>query len=73
MYYSEETIAAVATPAGHGGVGIIRVSGPKAGEAEKMITGKHTTPRFASYTDFRDICGNKIDEGLVIYFKEPHS
>ena len=73
MYYSEETIAAVATPAGHGGVGIIRVSGPKAGEAEKMITGKHTTPRFASYTDFRDSCGNKIDEGLVIYFKEPHS
>ena len=73
MYYSEETIAAVATPAGHGGVGIIRVSGPKAGESEKIITGKHTTPRFASYTDFRDSSGNKIDEGLVIYFREPHS
>lgn len=73
MYYSEETIAAVTTPAGHGGVGIIRVSGPKAGEAEKIITGKHTTPRFASYTDFRDSSGNKIDKGLVIYFREPHS
>ena len=73
MNSSEETIAAVATPAGHGGVGIIRISGTRAKEVGIKITGKETPPRYASFTNFVDSGNNKIDEGLVIYFKSPHS
>lgn len=68
------TIAAIATPLGRGGVGIIRLSGSKAYAIACALTGKSEfTPRLASFCRFYQADGNVIDEGLVLYFKAPHS
>lgn len=69
-----KTIAAIATPLGRGGVGIIRLSGPKAYQIACQLTGKDDfTPRLASFCRFYDNQGNVLDEGLVLYFKAPYS
>lgn len=71
---SQETIAAIATPPGRGGVGILRLSGPKAYSLALMLNGnKALVPRFASYSPFVNQAGELIDEGLVLFFKAPHS
>lgn len=68
-----ETIAAIATGAGRGGVGVIRLSGKDlAGLAEK-ISGKALMPRVATHAVFRDHAGNPIDNGLVLFFPAPKS
>ena len=68
------TIAAIATPLGRGGVGIIRLSGPKAYDIACQLTGKlQFTPRLASFCRFHQADGTIIDEGLVLYFRAPHS
>ncbi|MGM8871113.1 tRNA uridine-5-carboxymethylaminomethyl(34) synthesis GTPase MnmE [Psychrobacter sp. 2Y5] len=68
------TIAAIATPLGRGGVGIIRLSGAKAYDIACQLTGKTAfTPRLASFCRFYQADGTIIDEGLVLYFKAPHS
>ncbi|ALF60788.1 tRNA uridine-5-carboxymethylaminomethyl(34) synthesis GTPase MnmE [Psychrobacter urativorans] len=68
------TIAAIATPIGRGGVGVIRLSGPKAYAMACQLTGKSAfTPRLASFCRFYQADGTVIDEGLVLYFKGPHS
>jgi len=68
------TIAAIATPLGRGGVGIIRLSGAKAYAIACQLTGKSAfTPRLASFCRFYQADGTVIDEGLVLYFKAPHS
>ena len=67
------TIAAIATPLGRGGVGIIRLSGAKAYDIACQLTGKSSfTPRLASFCRFYQADGTIIDEGLVLYFKAPH-
>ena len=69
-----KTIAAIATPLGRGGVGIIRLSGPKAYQIACQLTGKDDfTPRLASFCRFYDNQRNVLDEGLVLYFKAPYS
>lgn len=69
-----KTIAAIATPLGRGGVGIIRLSGPKAYDIACQLTGKDRfTPRLASFCRFYDDQRNVLDEGLVLYFKAPYS
>jgi len=68
-----DTIAAIATPTGQGGVGIIRVSGPCACEVSKNISGLCPSPRYAHYGVFSDKDKNRIDSGLTIYFKKPYS
>ena len=68
-----ETIAALATPAGRGGVGIIRVSGPYVAKLAHKILGKLPAPRQAVYLPFYDLDGNIIDTGLALYFPHPHS
>lgn len=69
-----KTIAAIATPLGRGGVGIIRLSGPKAYAIACQLTGKESfTPRLASFCRFYDQQNNVLDEGLVLYFKAPYS
>ncbi|MGD8743758.1 MAG: tRNA uridine-5-carboxymethylaminomethyl(34) synthesis GTPase MnmE, partial [Granulosicoccaceae bacterium] len=68
-----ETIAAIATPAGRGGVGIIRVSGPDAASISKQLCGTLPAPRQAVFRRFRDADDAVIDEGLVLYFPAPHS
>ncbi len=68
-----DTIAAIATPSGQGGVGIIRVSGSKAAEIAEKISGLCPVPRYAHYGVFSDREKNVIDSGLTLYFKKPYS
>lgn len=69
-----KTIAAIATPLGRGGVGVIRLSGARAYQMACQLTGKSNfTPRMASFCRFYQANGSVIDEGLVLYFKAPHS
>lgn len=70
---NNETIAAIATPPGMGGVGVIRVSGKDALAVAEKITGKTLKPRFAHYASFRQDDGQVVDQGVVIYFNSPHS
>lgn len=70
---SAETIAAIATPPGRGGVGIVRVSGPNVVHIATQIIKKLPMPRVASVKSFYDLKGNIIDKGLVLYFCAPNS
>jgi tRNA modification GTPase len=67
------TIAAVATPPGRGGIGIVRVSGSATRHIAEGILGKLPKPRHASFADFLDTVGKPIDRGLAIFFPAPHS
>ncbi len=68
------TIAAIATPPGRGGVGVIRLSGPKAYAIAEALIQKPLPPaRFAAFHHFLDADGEIMDEGLVICFPNPHS
>ena len=73
MKTSTDTIAAIATPPGRGGVGIIRVSGKEALRIAERITGKILKPRYATFCDFKNEHNEIIDQGLALYFKAPHS
>jgi tRNA modification GTPase len=68
------TIAAIATPPGRGGVGVVRVSGPRAPEVGRALSGRRSfTPRYCHFATFRDADGQSLDQGLVIHFPAPHS
>ena len=69
----EETIAAVATPPGMGGVGIVRISGSAARTIAQQVLGSCPEPRSAPYRRFRDEQGEVIDEGIALFFSGPHS
>ncbi|GLR64846.1 tRNA uridine-5-carboxymethylaminomethyl(34) synthesis GTPase MnmE [Marinospirillum insulare] len=69
----QDTIAAVATPPGRGGVGIVRVSGSLCLAIAKQLLGRSLSPRHAHYLPFYDAQGEVIDEGLAIYFPGPNS
>lgn len=71
--YSTDTIAAIATPPGRGGVGIVRISGPQTAEIAKILLGNLPKPRHAEYAKFLDHNDETLDEGLAIYFPNPHS
>ena len=73
MMQVSDTIAAVATPPGRGGVGIIRVSGPGVPAIAAQLLGSLPPPRYAGLHRFRNAEGDVIDEGLAIYFPAPHS
>ncbi|MDT4290231.1 tRNA uridine-5-carboxymethylaminomethyl(34) synthesis GTPase MnmE [Methylomonas sp. MO1] len=69
-----DTIAAIATPPGNGGVGVIRISGPSAPGIVQSLTGKNLPkPRYAQYANFLDADGRVIDSGLLLYFAAPAS
>ncbi|MDH5433116.1 MAG: tRNA modification GTPase, partial [Gammaproteobacteria bacterium] len=68
-----DTIVAVATPPGKGGVAIVRLSGDKSHAIAKKILQKDLKPRQASYLPFYDQNNQQIDQGIAIYFKNPHS
>lgn len=70
---SHDTIAAVATPPGRGGVGIIRTSGILSPSIGKHILGLLPQPRRAIYRPFLDSQGCAIDNGIALYFPAPHS
>ncbi|BAN51380.1 tRNA uridine-5-carboxymethylaminomethyl(34) synthesis GTPase MnmE [Metapseudomonas resinovorans] len=68
-----DTIVAVATAQGRGGVGIVRVSGPLAARIAETIGGRVPKPRFAHYGPFLDGAGQTLDEGIALYFPGPNS
>jgi len=65
---SKDTIAAIATPPGNGGVGIIRISGPAVNDIAGHISHKALQPRQAVFASFLDADNNIIDSGLILYF-----
>lgn len=68
-----DTICAIATPPGTGGLGIVRLSGPAVTEIARQLAGRLPPPRQAVLADFRDADGEVIDTGIVLYFAGPHS
>ncbi len=76
MKLDADTIAAVATAPGRGGIGIVRLSGAKAFAIAATISSipeARLQPRLAQYATFRDGSGEAIDEGLVLPFRAPAS
>ncbi|HKK23834.1 MAG TPA: tRNA modification GTPase, partial [Pseudohaliea sp.] len=70
----EDTIAAVATAAGRGGIGILRLSGPGAVAIASALTGRRAfEPRHAHRAALHDAAGQRIDDGLALCFPGPHS
>ncbi|HVO87141.1 MAG TPA: tRNA uridine-5-carboxymethylaminomethyl(34) synthesis GTPase MnmE [Casimicrobiaceae bacterium] len=67
------TIAAIATPPGRGGVGIVRVSGTRIDGLVQALVGRVPRARVATACTFRDAAGAPIDSGLAIYFAAPQS
>lgn len=68
-----DTIAAIATAPGRGGVGVVRVSGPLAGTIAEGLVGGIPEARRAQLVTFRGADGVPLDQGLVLYFPAPHS
>jgi len=69
----QDTIAAIATPSGNGGIGIVRLSGNKSLDIARAITRSEPVPRYAHACTFRDKQGRTIDQGILIHFKAPAS
>lgn len=70
---ADDTIVAVATPPGRGGVGVIRLSGESAEDIARRMLGKVPQPRVATYTGFFGPAGDQIDAGIALYFPAPAS
>ncbi|AXL52399.1 tRNA modification GTPase TrmE [Paraburkholderia caffeinilytica] len=73
-----DPIVAIATAPGRGGIGVVRISFGRAGEAAaqplmQALTGSALAPRHASYVPFLDDAGNALDRGIALYFPAPHS
>ncbi|GKT11491.1 MAG: tRNA modification GTPase [Thiomicrorhabdus sp.] len=68
-----DTITAIATAPGRGGVGIVRVSGNKVPEIAKAILGKLPKPRYAVYGPFLGEKAQVLDQGIALYFPNPNS
>ncbi|EDZ99968.1 tRNA modification GTPase TrmE [Burkholderia sp. H160] len=73
-----DPIVAIATAPGRGGIGVVRISFGRAGEAAaqplmQALTAQTLAPRHASYVPFLDASGNPLDRGIALYFPAPHS
>jgi tRNA modification GTPase len=68
-----DTIAAIATAPGQGGVGVVRISGPLAPDIARFMLGQLPQPRLATLARFRDDDGALLDQGLALYFPAPRS
>jgi tRNA modification GTPase len=69
----DDTIVALATPPGTGGVGVVRISGADAGRIARTMLGRLPPPRVATFTTFSDARGEPLDKGLALYFPAPAS
>ncbi|HBM23772.1 MAG TPA: tRNA uridine-5-carboxymethylaminomethyl(34) synthesis GTPase MnmE, partial [Alcanivorax sp.] len=71
---SSDTIVAIATAPGRGGVGVLRLSGDRALDIARLLIGERSlSPRKAHFSTFKDPEGQVIDEGLVLWFPAPGS
>ncbi|MCB1811269.1 MAG: tRNA uridine-5-carboxymethylaminomethyl(34) synthesis GTPase MnmE [Candidatus Competibacteraceae bacterium] len=68
-----DTIAAIATPPGRGGIGIVRVSGPATPAIASVLCGALPRPRYAELRAFRAADDTIIDQGIALFFPAPHS
>ncbi len=73
LIQQQDTIVAQATAPGKGGVGIIRVSGPDSRKVAQLILGKVPKTRYAEYLSFHDPEKNILDQGIALFFENPHS
>ena len=71
--HATDTIVAIATPAGSGGVGIVRLSGPQARAIAGTVCARALRPRHAHHVRFRDHDATVIDDGLALLFVGPAS
>ncbi|HZD32706.1 MAG TPA: tRNA uridine-5-carboxymethylaminomethyl(34) synthesis GTPase MnmE, partial [Candidatus Angelobacter sp.] len=74
----DDTIVAIATPPGRGGIGVVRLSGPEATEiAKPMLRLAHSDPlqpKRAHFGELIDpVTGDRIDEVVATFFAKPHS
>ena len=68
-----DTIAAIATPPGRGGIGVLRISGDAVPEVIAAVLGRNLPPRHAHLGRFLDADGSVLDEGIALYFPAPRS
>jgi tRNA modification GTPase len=68
-----DTIAAIATPAGRGAIGIVRVAGPLARDIARRLMGRLPVARRATHGAARGATGQVLDDGIALYFPAPHS
>ena len=73
MNASAETISAIATATGAGGIGVVRVSGSAAGTIARHFLKREPRARYAHVCAFEDAHGETIDRGLLLWFAAPHS
>jgi tRNA modification GTPase len=73
MNLNTDTIAAVATAPGRGGVGIIRISGNKSSDIVDHLLKVKLHPRYAHYCSFYSTNGDVLDQGIALFFPAPHS
>ncbi len=73
MLPDPDTIAAIATAPGRGGVGILRISGNRARDIGVAVTNRELQPRHAHFTGFHDSDATLLDRGIALYFPTPHS
>ncbi|MEJ2603905.1 MAG: tRNA uridine-5-carboxymethylaminomethyl(34) synthesis GTPase MnmE, partial [Gammaproteobacteria bacterium] len=73
MIPEDDTIVALATPPGRGGVGIVRVSGPAVPRMLQALFGVVPAPRRARFVHLDEADGTPIDHGLLLYFAAPRS
>ncbi|MFA1721727.1 tRNA uridine-5-carboxymethylaminomethyl(34) synthesis GTPase MnmE [Xanthomonas campestris] len=73
MNASPSTIVAIATAAGTGGIGILRLSGPQSVQIAAALGIAGLQSRHARYARFRDAQGEVIDDGIAVWFPAPHS
>ena len=73
MNAAPDTIVAAATPPGRGGIGIVRISGPKTRMIAAEILGSLPVPRHATVSVFAGTGGLTVDVGIALYFPSPSS
>ena len=68
-----DTIAAIATAQGRGGIGVVKVSGQHVETLARGILGELPAARLATYGNFLDKNGDTLDQGVALFFPAPHS
>jgi tRNA modification GTPase len=72
-FNTDDTIVARGTPAGRGGIAVIRVSGKSAPDIAKALLGRLPEPRYATLSDFCAASGEPLDNGIALFFPGPDS